>query len=123
MVGFESAGLAVFLQSLSLLAGGGQSGRQSVMRNPEVGIALQSLAQYWNGFAPLIVLNRIEGLVEQAVALRSPADRSSPVRRAEVFTNSGIFTARLAAVVLSTKIAGVSLPSASICVSISCVYG
>src|SRR5664279_3865879 len=40
-----------------------------------------------------------------------------------MFTNSGIFTARFAAVVLSTRIAGLSLPSASMCVNMSCVKG
>jgi hypothetical protein len=40
-----------------------------------------------------------------------------------MFTNSGIFTARLAAVAFSIRIAGLSLPSSSMCVRYICVYG
>src|SRR5271165_5613034 len=40
-----------------------------------------------------------------------------------IFTNSGIFTARFAAVAFSIRIAGVSFPCSSICVKYICVYG
>ena len=40
-----------------------------------------------------------------------------------MFTNSGMLTARLAAVVFSIRIAGLSLPSSSMCVRYICVYG
>jgi hypothetical protein len=40
-----------------------------------------------------------------------------------MLANSGKFTARLAAVVLSTRIGGVSFPSASTCVRYNWVYG
>src|SRR3974390_1787601 len=38
-----------------------------------------------------------------------------------MFTNSGIFTARFEAVALSTRIAGLSMPSSSMCVRNNCV--
>ena len=40
-----------------------------------------------------------------------------------MFTNSGMFTARFAAVEFSMRIAGVSLPFSSMCVKNICVYG
>ena len=40
-----------------------------------------------------------------------------------MFTNSGMFTARLAAVASSITIAGLSLPAASMCVRYIRVYG
>lgn len=39
-----------------------------------------------------------------------------------MFTNSGMFTARLDAVAFSTRMAGVAFPSASMWVMYSCVY-
>src|ERR1017187_6744770 len=40
-----------------------------------------------------------------------------------MFANSGRFTARFAAVALSTRTGGVSFPLASTCVRYNCVYG
>src|SRR3974390_1922787 len=40
-----------------------------------------------------------------------------------MFINSGIFTARFAAVEFSTRMAGPPLPSSSMCVRNICVYG
>ena len=40
-----------------------------------------------------------------------------------MFTNSGRFTARLAAVLPSIRIAGLSFPASSMCVRYICVYG
>ena len=68
--GIERCGLAVFLKRFGLLVVSTERGGKDVMRERVVGVAFDGFTEGCNGLGNLVVLEELEGYIEEAVELR-----------------------------------------------------